>query len=80
MDNQKSITNILRLMVMQRVTSTVEKASDGTIIVGFEYIYDELSRIIEEKVLADSIKKCYTYDSLGRVTARVIKPASHEDD
>ena len=40
---------------MQRVTSTVEKTSSGTTIVGFEYIYDDLSRIVEEKVLADSI-------------------------
>ena len=58
MDNQKSITNILRLMVMQGVTSTVEKASGGMIIVGFECIYDDLSRIVEEKFLADSIEKC----------------------
>jgi len=43
---------------LQRVTSTVEKTSSGTIIVGFEYIYDDLSRIVEEKVLADSIEKC----------------------
>ena len=42
------------------------------IISGFEYKYDNLSRIIEEKVLANSTKICYTYDDLGRVTKRVI--------
>ena len=41
---------------MQRVTSTVERTADGAVITGFEYTYDDLSRIIEEKVLADSIK------------------------
>ena len=41
---------------MQRVTSTVERTADGGVITGFEYTYDDLSRIVEEKVLADSIK------------------------
>lgn len=58
---------------MQRIISTVEKTPDDTIVFGFEYIYDELSRIVEEKSLAKSIKECYTYDSLGRVTTRMIK-------
>ncbi len=58
---------------MQRVTSTVERTASGTVITGFEYVYDELSRIVEEKVLANSTKLCYTYDSLGRVTARAVK-------
>ena len=57
----------------QRVTSTVEKTADGTVITGFEYTYDDLSRIVEEKVLAILQKMCYTYDSLGRVTSRTVK-------
>ncbi len=57
----------------QRVTSTVEKTSNGAIITGFEYTYDDLSRIIEEKVLANSTKMCYTYDNLNRVTTRTVK-------
>ena len=60
----------------QRVTSTVEKTASGTVIIGFEYIYDDLSRIIEEKVLANSTKICYTYDSLSRVTERTVKNIS----
>ena len=62
----------------QRVTSTVERTSDDTIITGFEYVYDDLSRIIEEKVLANSTKICYTYDSLSRVTKRTIKNISDD--
>ena len=57
----------------QRVTSTVEKTSSGVVIAGFEYTYDDLSRIIEEKVLANSTKMCYTYDNLSRVTSRTVK-------
>ena len=57
----------------QRVISTVEKTSNGTIITGFEYSYDSLSRIVEEKHLADNSKICYTYDSLNRVTNRTIQ-------
>ena len=45
-------------------------------ITGFEYTYDDLSRIIEEKVLANSTKMCYTYDNLSRVTARTVKKLS----
>ena len=52
----------------QKVTSTVEKTSSGAVITGFEYVYDDLSRITEEKVLANSTKIYYTYDNLGRVT------------
>ena len=48
----------------------------GTVISGFEYTYDDLSRIVEEKVLANSTKMCYTYDSLNRVTARTVKKLS----
>ena len=55
---------------MQRVVSTVERTADGGVITGFEYTYDDLSRITEEKVLANSTKFCYTYDDLGRVTER----------
>ena len=43
------------------------------VITGFEYTYDTLSRIIEEKHLADNTKICYTYDSLSRVTNRTIR-------
>lgn len=62
----------------QRVTSTVEKTANGTVITGFEYAYDDLSRIIEEKILANSTKMCYTYDSLNRVTKRTIKSLSND--
>ena len=37
----------------QRVTSTVERTVAGAVITGFEYTYDDLSRILEEKVLAN---------------------------
>ena len=57
----------------QRVTSTIERKASGAVISGFEYTYDDLSRIVEEKVLANSTKMCYTYDSLGRVTKRTKK-------
>ena len=60
----------------QRVTSTVERTASGVVITGFEYTYDDLSRIIEEKVLANSTKLCYTYDNLSRVTARTVKNLS----
>ena len=62
----------------QRVTSTVERTAGGVVITGFEYTYDDLSRIIEEKVLANSTKMCYTYDSLNRVTKRTIKNLSDD--
>ena len=58
---------------MQRVTSTVERTATGTVITGFEYIYDDLSRIVEEKHLAENTKLCYTYDNLSRVTKRTVK-------
>ena len=57
----------------QRVTSTVERTAGGAVISGFEYTYDDLSRTIEEKVLANSTKMCYAYDSLSRVTSRTVK-------
>ena len=57
----------------QRVTSTVERTASGAVITGFEYTYDELSRIVEEKHLANSTKLCYTYDNLNRVTKRTVK-------
>ena len=60
----------------QRVNSTVERTSGGVVIIGFEYTYDDLSRIVEEKHLANNTKMCYTYDSLSRVTARTIKKLS----
>lgn len=57
----------------QRIVSTVEKTASNVVITGFEYTYDNLSRIIEEKHLADNTKMCYTYDNLSRVTNRTIK-------
>ena len=57
----------------QRIVSTVEKTASNVVITGFEYTYDNLSRIVEEKHLADNTKICYTYDSLSRVTNRTIK-------
>ncbi len=56
----------------QRITSTVEKTSCGDVIIGFEYVYDNLGRIQEEKNLAENTKICYTYDSLNRVTKRQV--------
>ena len=61
-----------------RITSTVEKTASGTVITGFEYTYDNLSRIVEEKHLANSTKICYTYDNLSRVTNRTVKNACDE--
>ncbi|MBQ9736510.1 MAG: hypothetical protein IJV96_06990 [Clostridia bacterium] len=57
------------------MTSTVERTAGGTVISGFAYTYDELSRIVEENALANSTKMCYTYDSLGRVLSRTVKDA-----
>ena len=56
----------------QRIVSTVEKTASNVVITGFEYTYDNLSRIIEEKHLADNTKICYTYDNLSRVTKRTV--------
>ena len=58
---------------MQRVTSTVERTAGGAVITGFEYVYDNMSRIIEEKVLVNSTKMYYNYDMLGRVVSKVVK-------
>ena len=55
----------------QRVISTVERTAQGTVIVGFEYEYDSLGRIICEKHLAKNEKICYTYDELSRVTKKL---------
>ena len=54
----------------QRVISTVERSSSGTVIVGYEYSYDALGRILSEIHLAKNIKYDYTYDSLSRVVKR----------
>lgn len=62
-----SITTIV-YDAKQRITSSVERDASDNVIVGFEYTYDDLSRIVEEKNLASSVKMCYTYDELGRVT------------
>ena len=56
----------------QRIDSTVERTAAGQVITGFEYTYDNLSRIVEEKHLAENVKMCYTYDSLNRVTKRQV--------
>ena len=56
----------------QRVISTVERTAAGAVITGFEYIYDDLSRIVEEKEFADSIKKCYTYDSVSSYKGKLV--------
>ena len=53
-----------------RVLSTVEKTADGTIITGYEYVYDELGRIVRETSLADNKQYDMTYDALSRVTER----------
>ena len=62
----------------QRVISTVEKTSAGAVISGFEYTYDNLSNIVEEKVLAKNEKMCYTYDELNRVIKRTVKNLNNE--
>lgn len=62
----------------QRVVSTVEKTASNVVITGFEYTYDNLSRIVEEKDLANGTKMCYAYDSLSRVTARTVKKLSDD--
>lgn len=62
----------------QRVTSTVERTASGTVITGFEYVYDTLGRILEESRLANNTKVCYTYDNLSRVTKRTITNLNNE--
>jgi hypothetical protein len=46
---------------MQRIITTVESTVADRVIIGFEYTYDDLSRIVEEKLLANASKICYTY-------------------
>ena len=60
----------------QRVTSAVTRTAAGVVITGFEYTYDELSRIVEEKALDKNTKICYNYDTLSRVTERTVKNAT----
>ena len=55
----------------QRVISTVERSSSGTVIAGYEYSYDNLGRILSEIHLAENVKYEYTYDILSRVTKRI---------
>ena len=57
----------------QRLTRTVEKTENDTIITSFEYYYDEMGRIIKEKDLEKSVEVCYTYDKLSRVKRREIE-------
>ena len=54
-------TTVTTTYERNKVKTTVEKTAAGAIITGFEYTYDNLSRIVEEKVLANSTKMCYTY-------------------
>ena len=46
--------------------------TSGTVIVGYEYSYDALGRILSEIHLAKNIKYDYTYDSLSHVTKRIL--------
>ena len=50
----------------------VEKNPLGAVIVGYEYTYDDLGRILSETHLAENIKYEYNYDSLSRVTKRTV--------
>ena len=61
----------------QRIISTVERTPQEVVITGFEYTYDDLDRLIEEKHLDNNTKMCYTYDSLSRVTKKTL--LSEED-
>ena len=54
----------------QRLVSSIEKTSSGTVISGFEYAFDAMGRLSYEKNLAKQIKVCYTYDVLSRVIQR----------
>ena len=54
----------------------MERTSGNVVISGFEYTYDDLSRIAEEKILAGAVKVCYTYDALSRVTGRTVRRLS----
>ena len=56
----------------QRVISTVERNSANIVIVGYEYTYDTLGRILSETHLAENVKFEYNYDSLSRVTKRTV--------
>lgn len=69
-------TVVTTVYEQNKVKSTVEKTVSGTVISGFEYLYDNLSRITEEKVLANSTKVCYTYDELNRVVSRTVRKLS----
>ena len=44
--------------------------TSGTVIVGYEYTYDDLGRILSEIHLAENVKYEYNYDSLSRVVKR----------
>ncbi len=51
-----------------RLLSTVDRLPNGAVLLHYEYTYDALGRLIEEKDLAKSQKVCYTYDRLDRLT------------
>ena len=56
----------------QRVVSAIQRTASGIIIEGFEYIYDELGRIICEKTLANNTNIWYNYDKMSRVTEKTV--------
>lgn len=41
--------------------------TSGTVIVGYEYTYDDLGRILSEKHLAENVKYEYNYDAAGNI-------------
>ena len=63
-DTQPFYTSIALLFYRRAINDRPyeDKTTIVTILGGFEYTYDDLSRIIEEKALANSTKMCYTYD------------------
>ena len=61
----------------QRVISTVEISSSGTVIVGYEYSYDALGRILSEKHLAENVKYEYNYDAAGNITSCTVSSGSN---
>ena len=43
--------------------------TSGTVIVGYEYSYDNLGRILSEIHLAENVKYEYNYDAAGNITS-----------
>lgn len=61
----------------QRVISMVEKNPLGAVIVGYEYTYDNLGRILSEKHLAENVKYEYNYDAAGNITSCTVSSGSN---